>query len=97
MKTLQKWDREGTFTARRTPTNRRYYTDDDYLAYLKGEKILLLCKKIKLIVSDEDAATLEFMQGKCRGLYNWWVEVTKRCILAGCLRSKEGLTGKQSV
>ena len=21
----------------------------------------------------EDAATLEFMQGKCRGLYNWWV------------------------
>ncbi len=32
-----------------------------------------LCKKIKLVVSDEDAATLEFMQNKCRGLYNWWV------------------------
>jgi len=24
-------------------------------------------------VSAQDAATLEFMQGKCRGLYNWWV------------------------
>src|SRR6266516_1000674 len=34
---------------------------------------MLLCKKIKLEVSEEDAATLEFMQAKCRGLYNWWV------------------------
>ncbi len=34
---------------------------------------MLLCKKIKIEVSNQDAATLEFMQGKCRGLYNWWV------------------------
>jgi putative transposase len=34
---------------------------------------MLLCKKIKLEVSEQDVATLEFMQGKCRGLYNWWV------------------------
>ena len=34
---------------------------------------MLLCKKIRLEVSKQDAATLEFMQGKCRGLYNWWV------------------------
>src|SRR2546421_4411880 len=34
---------------------------------------MLLCTKIKLEVSDQDAATLEFTQGKCRGLYNWWV------------------------
>jgi putative transposase len=34
---------------------------------------MLLCKKIKLEVSRKDAAALEFMQGKCRGLYNWWV------------------------
>lgn len=32
-----------------------------------------LCKKIKLEITPQDAATLEFMQGKCRGLYNWWV------------------------
>jgi putative transposase len=32
-----------------------------------------LTKKIKLDISEQDAATLEFMQGKCRGLYNWWV------------------------
>ena len=34
---------------------------------------MLLCKKIKLIVSEQDAATLEFMQSKCRALYNWWI------------------------
>jgi len=34
---------------------------------------MLLCTKIRLQVSEDDAATLEFMQGKCRGLYNWWV------------------------
>jgi putative transposase len=32
-----------------------------------------LCKKIKIEVSEQDAATLEWMQGKCRALYNWWV------------------------
>jgi len=34
---------------------------------------MLLCKKIRLEVSPQDAEALEFMQGKCRGLYNWWV------------------------
>ncbi|SRR6266571_8494121 len=34
---------------------------------------MLVSKKIKLELSDQDAATSEFMQAKCRGLYNWWV------------------------
>jgi hypothetical protein len=34
---------------------------------------MLLCAKIRLQVSAADANALEFMQGKCRGLYNWWV------------------------
>lgn len=34
---------------------------------------MLLCKKIKIKVSQQDAAALEFMQAKCRRLYNWWV------------------------
>ena len=34
---------------------------------------MLTAKKIRLDVSEQDAATLEMMQGKCRGLYNWWV------------------------
>ena len=31
--TLQRWDRNGTLKANRTPTNRRYYTHDQYLQY----------------------------------------------------------------
>ena len=31
--TLQKWDRKGILKAHRSPTNRRYYTHDQYLAY----------------------------------------------------------------
>src|SRR5579859_4693152 len=34
---------------------------------------MLLCKKIKIEVNQHDAQTLEFMQAKCRGLYNWLV------------------------
>ena len=34
---------------------------------------MFLCKKIKIEVSPQDAEALEFMQAKCRGLYNWWV------------------------
>src|SRR5260370_5407762 len=34
---------------------------------------MLLCKKIKIEVSDKDAEALEFMQAKCRGLCNWWI------------------------
>lgn len=30
--TLQRWDRKGILTAKRSPTNRRYYTYEDYLA-----------------------------------------------------------------
>lgn len=34
VKTLQKWDNAGKFKAHRTPTNRRYYTEDQYLNYI---------------------------------------------------------------
>src|SRR6266702_3441284 len=39
----------------------------------KEERHMQISKKIKLDLSSRDAATLEFMQAKCRGLYNWWV------------------------
>lgn len=37
VKTLQRWDRDGILVAKRTPTDRRYYTYDQYLEY-KGIK-----------------------------------------------------------
>ena len=43
VKTLQKWDREGVLVAKRTPTNRRYYTRSQYLDYI-GESNLIVAK-----------------------------------------------------
>jgi len=54
---------------------------------------MLVCQKIKLEVSQSDAATLEFMQGKCRGLYNWWVMKLKNgAKWPGTLSAKKTLT-----
>jgi putative resolvase len=33
VKTLQRWDKAGILKAYRTPTNQRYYTHSQYLAY----------------------------------------------------------------
>ena len=35
VKTLQRWDREGILTAKRTPTDRRFYTEEQLQEYLK--------------------------------------------------------------
>lgn len=34
VKTLQRWDKKGLLIAYRTPTNRRYYTHEQYLKYI---------------------------------------------------------------
>ena len=34
VKTLQRWDRDGQLKSKRTPTNRRYYTYDQYLEFV---------------------------------------------------------------
>lgn len=34
VRTLQKWDNQGILKAYRTPTNRRYYTEEQYLQYI---------------------------------------------------------------
>ena len=39
MKTIQKWDRLGILPAKRTITNRRYYTDDDLAAALRLPRV----------------------------------------------------------
>lgn len=40
VKTLQRWDREGILSAFRTPTNRRYYTHEQYLNYIGKSNVV---------------------------------------------------------
>lgn len=46
IKTLQGWDKDGVLKAFRTPTVRRYYTEDQYKQYMlenKG-KVVAYCR-----------------------------------------------------
>ena len=38
VRTLQRWDNEGILKAQRTPTNRRYYTEEQYFDYIGQHK-----------------------------------------------------------
>ena len=51
VKTLQRWDREGILKAHRTPTDRRYYTYDQYLEY----------KGLKINKAEKQSFTLEYL------------------------------------
>lgn len=54
VKTLQRWDREGVLKANRTPTDRRYYTYEQYLQF-KGTNVIVTIKQI----IDEDISDAE--------------------------------------
>ena len=54
VKTLQRWDREGVLKSNRTPTNRRYYTYDQYLAYKGIDKTDKTVEILELNVCDAD-------------------------------------------
>ena len=54
VKTLQRWDREGILKANRTPTDRRYYTYEQYLQF-KGTNVIVTIKQI----IDEDISDAE--------------------------------------
>lgn len=38
VRTLQRWDKEGILKAYRTPTNMRFYTDEQYEKYITNAK-----------------------------------------------------------
>ena len=40
IKTLQRWDNNGTLKAYRTPTNRRFYTKEQYDEYINNTKLM---------------------------------------------------------
>ena len=53
VKTLQRWDREGTLKANRTLTDRRYYTYDQYLQFKGVQPIDTIMEIIYEDISDE--------------------------------------------
>ncbi|WP_309087869.1 IS607 family transposase [Domibacillus sp.] len=69
VKTLQRWDREGTLNAYRTPKNRRYYTHNQYLAYTgetpedeKAGKVVLYARVSNRGQKDDLESQVNFLQ-----------------------------------
>lgn len=57
VKTLQRWDREGILHAFRTPTDRRYYTYEQYLEYkgiTKNEKKVVIYTRVSTFNQKDD-------------------------------------------
>ncbi|WP_440328901.1 IS607 family transposase [Mitsuokella multacida] len=68
VKTLQCWDREKILVANRTPTNRRYYTYDQYLQF-KGieketdlRKVVLYARVLSRKQADDLENQVDFLQ-----------------------------------
>lgn len=73
VKTLQRWDREGILKANRTPTNRRYYTYDQYLKF-KGidrqednRKIVIYARVSTRNQKDDLKNQVDFLRQFCNG------------------------------
>ncbi|MDS0491438.1 IS607 family transposase [Lacticaseibacillus paracasei] len=73
VKTLQKWDKSGKFKAHRTPTDRRYYTEDQYLAYIghadepKKRRRVAYARVSKIGQKDNLANQIDFLRQYANG------------------------------
>ena len=70
VKTLQRWDRDGILKANRTPTDRRYYTYDQYLQF-KGiqtendirDTVIYGLRKYKNQIKEDEEIAKELQNG----------------------------------
>ncbi len=72
VKTLQNWDNDGTLKAQRTPTNRRYYTEEQYLDYIGQEKssqrkVVAYARVSNAGQKDDLANQVEFLRNYANG------------------------------
>ncbi|MBO8440930.1 MAG: helix-turn-helix domain-containing protein, partial [Firmicutes bacterium] len=63
--TLQRWDRQGLFIAKRTNTNRRFYTEEDINNYFEDSKRRGFNRNIFFVNNKENKEDImEFINNK---------------------------------
>jgi predicted site-specific integrase-resolvase len=84
VKTLQRWDREQKLIARRTPTQRRYYTFEQYHSYIgaklnNDKNIIVYCRvssaNQKNDLNSQKLALEQFCAAKGYCVSDWIMEV----------------------
>ncbi len=82
VRTLQDWDRKGILVARRTPTNRRYYTEEMYQSY--GNDTKSQQKEVSLVLrmtkEQSTEAILEQVESVLETATQNGVFVSKICV-----------------
>ncbi len=81
--TLQRWDRLGILKAQRTPTNRRYYTHDQYLQVIgqkaQERKIMAYCRVSsagqKADLASQKKAVEQFCVASGRPVAQWLQDI----------------------
>jgi len=69
--TLQKWDRRGILKANRSPTNRRYYTHDQYLVYrglvAQEQGLTIVYTRVSAVAQKSDLANqMKALEAYCQ-------------------------------
>jgi len=69
--TLQKWDRRGILKAHRSPTNRRYYTHDQYLVYrglvAREQGLTMVYTRVSAVAQKPDLANqMKALEAYCQ-------------------------------
>ena len=72
VKNLQNWDNDGTLKAQRTPTNRRYYTEKQYLDYIgqgksSQRKVVAYARVSNAGQKDDLANQVKFLRNYANG------------------------------
>ncbi|WP_155286311.1 IS607 family transposase [Lacticaseibacillus zhaodongensis] len=72
VKTLQKWDKDGTLPAFRNPKNRRYYTEEQYRTYIgettkNGHKVVAYARVSNAGQKDDLKKQVDFLRQYANG------------------------------
>ena len=71
VRTLQRWDNDGVLKAYRTPTNRRYYTEEQYLEYTGQSQTVKDPRKVVAYARVSSNGQKDYLKNQVRFLRNF--------------------------
>lgn len=96
VKTLQCWDGEGTLKANRTPTNRRYYTYDQYLQF-KGINIENDKRQVVIYARVSTRNQKDDLLNQVAFLRQFWILRVFSCRLYGLRKYKKQIEKDEEI
>ena len=96
VKTLQRWDREGILKANRAPTDRRYYTYDQYLQF-KGINIENDKRQVVIYARVSTRNQKDDLLNQVAFLRQFWILRVFSCRLYGLRKYKKQIEKDEEI